>query len=310
LRPFEPIIGNPDLLTLAAWLWPRQLNEARYPVEANLISTDRDVQVLVHTQRHPKARGEVVLLHGLEGSSSSGYMVSMARALLQAGYTVHRFNMRTCGGTEFLCRTLYHGGLTTDLAAFLLELKAPAHLVGFSLGGNVVLKLAGEMGSDANRLISSVCTVSTPLDLGMCARRLGHPRNRAYEWHFVRSMKQRLHLRRKLLGDSVRWDALPLIRSLYDLDDQVTAPAFGFRDAENYYSTQSAAGFLDRITVPTKIIHAKDDPMIPLEAYSHEALARNSNITIQITDRGGHIGFLSRTGPRFWIDGQVCEWLG
>jgi len=285
---------------------------------ANLFATEPDVQVLVHTQQpsNPPSnlRGHVVLVHGLEGSSASGYMVSLAQALLESGYAVHRFNMRTCGGTEFLCRTLYHGGLTKDLFAFLMELdrarQGPIHLVGFSLGGNVVLKLAAELGGDANRLIGRVCTISTPISLGMCARRLGEPRNRIYEWHFVRTMKQRLQLRRAILGETVRWEALPSIRSLYDLDDKVTAPHFGFRDAEHYYTTQSAAAFIDAVSVPVKMIHAKDDPMIPFEAYSHPALKRNPCITTHITDRGGHVGFLSRTGPRFWVDTQVCNWLG
>ena len=133
------------------------------------------MQVLVQSQwPEGEVRGEIVLVHGLEGSGESGYMRSLSQAGLEAGFAMHRFHMRTCGGTAHLCPTLYHAGLTSDLLALLREFekegRAPVFLAAFSLGGNVALKLAGELGESAARLIAGVCAVSTPIDLAVCDR--------------------------------------------------------------------------------------------------------------------------------------------
>ena len=155
--PFEPLFRNPHLQTIAGHYWKRRGGEAQWPVERRLFRTEPDVQVLVQSQRPSgSAAGELVMIHGLEGSGDAGYMRGLAAAALAAGFAAHRFNLRTCGGTEHLCRTLYHAGLTGDLLAVLEQLRAegrgPFYLVGFSLGGNVVLKLAGELGENAGHL--------------------------------------------------------------------------------------------------------------------------------------------------------------
>ena len=170
---------------------------AGFPLERRLIRTEPRVQVLVVSQRPPgRARGEIVMVHGLEGSGEAGYIQSLSAAALRGGFAAHRFHMRTCGGTEHLCETLYHAGLTSDLLAVLREFRReghePAALVGYSLGGNVVLKLAGELGDAAAELIRCVAAVSTPLDLGACARRIAEPDNRLYQQRFVRRMRDRL----------------------------------------------------------------------------------------------------------------------
>ena len=312
--PYYPIFRNPDLATIAAAFWPRTLNESLYPVQARLFHTETDVRVLVHSQAPPgDARGDVVLVHGLEGSSLSGYMRSMAQTLLEQGYRVHRFNIRTCGGTEFLCRTLYHAGLTSDLLFFLLDLdrrrRTPVHLVGFSLGGNLSLKLAGELGHDAARLLHSVCAVSTPIDLLTSARRIDAPRNRVYQWWFLRGMKRRLRLRRAILQGVVPLEGLDKVRSLYEFDDRFTAPSFGFRSAEHYYQTQSALNFLPAIRVPALLVQAKDDPLIPYSCFQDGRLAANPNLRLLATEHGGHLGYLSRPLPRFWVDGVALWWI-
>jgi predicted alpha/beta-fold hydrolase len=314
LRPYFPLVRNPHLLTIAASLWPRKLDEQRFPVEARLYQSEPDVRVLVHMQRpvqEPVA--EAVLIHGLEGSSDSVYMRSMAQCLLEAGCAVHRFNIRTCGGTEFLCSTLYHAGLTTDLFAWLMDLdrrrRTPVFLIGFSLGANIALKLAGEMGEDARRILRGVCAVSAPIDLAACARRIGEKRNRLYEWHFLRRMRQRLRLRAKVIPVASFDEALRQVDTLWDFDDRITAPAFGFTGADHYYSTQSAGCFLDTIRVPTLLVQAKDDPLIPFSSFEHPAIGVNPRIELLAVEHGGHIGFLSKPVPRIWVDSVVRDWI-
>ncbi len=180
--------------------------------------------------------------------------------------------MRTCGGTEHLCQTLYHAGLTSDLLAVLRESRnegrAPAFLAGFSLGGNVVLKLAGEMGESARDFVQGVCTVSAPLDLAACARRIGERDNRLYEARFVRAMRKRLRATGRY-----RRDEFSDLRSVVELDDRFTAPSFGFGNAANYYRTQSAVAFLAGVRVPALLIQAKDDTFVPLKSTNRQPCA-------------------------------------
>ena len=305
---------NPHVLTIAASFWPRRFEEWRFPVEARLFHSGPDVQVLVHCQRpktEPKA--EVVLIHGLEGSSQSGYMQSLAQTLLEDGCAVHRFNMRTCGGTEFLCTGLYHAGLTSDVLAWLLDLdrqrRTPVYLVGFSLGGNVALKLAGELGEDGRRLLAGVCAVSTPLDLAACARAIGEPRNWIYQRNFLWCMKRRLRLRLRVLDPSIQTAGFEKIPTLWDFDDRITARGNGFRGADHYYSTQSAIGFLHQIRVPTLLVQAVDDPMIPFSVFQRPEVRANPFIRIEQVNHGGHLGFLARGSPRIWIDSVVRDWV-
>jgi len=254
-----------------------------------------------------------VLVHGLEGSSRSGYMVSLAATLLTHGFTVHRMNIRTCGGTEFQCRTLYHAGLTTDLFAYLAyldrERRTPVYLVGFSLGGNMALKLAGELGPDAGRLLAGVAAVCTPLDLKACSLRLNARANYLYQWWFLRSMRTRLKRRAAILGPNVAVGDADIVKSVYELDDRITGPAFGFHGADHYYETQSALGFLDAIRVPTLLIQSQDDPLVPFEVCTRPVVRANRRIRLLTPEAGGHIGFLSRSLPRFWVDGVICRWI-
>jgi hypothetical protein len=309
LTRFQPLIRDPHLLTLLANFWPVRLDERRFPVERRLLATEPGVQVLVLSQRPQAAlRGHAVLVHGLEGSAGSRYMRSMARALLQANYAAHRFHMRTCGGTEHLCPTFYHAGLTGDLLAVLRQFKTegrtPVHLIGFSLGGNVALKLAGELGQSGPRYLRTVCAVSTPLDLSASAGRIAQPDNRLYERHFLRAMTRRLRTR----PDYRRADTRG-VRSVRDFDDRFTAPSFGFCSAEEYYATQSSARFLDAIRVPALVVQARDDTFIPFESFKHPAFDTNPHLRLLATDHGGHVGFIARRRPRLWLESVVVEWL-
>jgi predicted alpha/beta-fold hydrolase len=266
------------------------------------------VQVLVTTQHAASPRGQMVMVHGLEGSGESGYMVSLSKKANAAGFTAHRFHMRTCGGTGHLCKTLYHAGLTSDLLSVLRTLRdegnPPAFLIGFSLGGNVALKLAAELGDSAHEWIAGVCTLSTPLDLEACANRIADPDNRVYQRRFVQRMRRRL-----LATGRYAESDFATLRTVREIDDHITAPSFGFGTAVNYYRTQSAIGYLDRIRVPVRLIQSKDDTFIPYRVYESEAVQRNSRIDLVATDHGGHLGFLARGRERFWADVAVMEWV-
>ncbi|HTS28640.1 MAG TPA: alpha/beta fold hydrolase [Bryobacteraceae bacterium] len=308
MKPFQPLFRNPHLQTIAGHYWKRPAPRA-FPVERRLFETEPGVRVLVESQRPDGvAAGEVVLVHGLEGSGAAGYMQSLSAVALEAGFAAHRFNMRTCGGTELLSPTLYHAGLTSDLLwvlrEFLREGRSPVFLVGFSLGGNVVLKLAGEAGDDALAWISGVCAVSTPLDLSACSHRIAQPDNRLYERRFVIRMRDRLCA----TGRYTKGDFAGL-ETVIGIDQRITAPSFGFGDAENYYRTQSAIRFLGGLKVPALLIQAKDDTFVPFEIYQSEAVRSNPRIELWATEHGGHLGFLGRRPHRFWADHAVMSWI-
>jgi predicted alpha/beta-fold hydrolase len=298
MRPFEPLFRNPHILTILGNFWPRKFDFSRFPGESRLVRTDSSTKVLVRTE-HPDREplGEVVLLHGLEGGGDSGYIVSIAHRSLSAGFITHRFHMRTCGGTEAHTNTLYHAGLTCDLRSFLelLASPLPVFLAGFSLGGNVALKLAGELGE--TDLIHGVCGISTPIDLGAAARRIGQPDNNLYHRRFVKRMKARL-----IATGRYQEADFAGLESVYAIDDRITAPSFGFGTADRYYETQSAIQFLERIRVPALLIQSKDDTFIPYSCYESPVITANPHVRLLATEHGGHLGFLSRQAPRFWAD--------
>jgi hypothetical protein len=306
---FDPLFRSPHWQAVAGHLWKRDGGEARFPVERRLFQTEPDVQVLVESQRPPgAAAGEIVMVHGLEGSGAAGYIRSLSAAALAAGFAAHRFHMRTCGGTERFCQTLYHAGLTSDLLAVLRQLRAegraPAFLVGFSLGGNVVVKLAGEMRESVGPLVRGVCGVSAALDLAACARRIAQPENRLYERRFVRRMRARLcatgrYQERNFQG----------LRTVKDIDDRITAPSFGFGDAAGYYRTQSAIRWVDGIRVPVLLIQAMDDTIVPFDTLADGAVRANPRIEVLATEHGGHVGFIGRRPHRFWADDAIMEWI-
>ncbi|MGH9640702.1 MAG: alpha/beta fold hydrolase, partial [Bryobacteraceae bacterium] len=182
-RDFQPIFKNPHLLTIAGNFWPREIDRRRFPCVRREYAVDGKTKILALEHRPEAApRGEILFLHGLEGSAHAGYIQSFAQAALEQGFGVHRLNMRTCGGTEELCQTMYHSGLTGDPLFVLRVLRerglGPLFVAGFSLGGNVALKLAGELGE--TDLLAGVCAVSAPIDLAACVRTLDKPSNRLY----------------------------------------------------------------------------------------------------------------------------------
>jgi predicted alpha/beta-fold hydrolase len=314
LTPFEPFFKNPHISTMAGNFWSRPDVDRRWPVEAVVYQTEPQVSVLVHSQRpEGDVRGEIIMVHGLEGSSAAGYARSMSYAALELGYATHRFNMRSCGGTEHLALSNYHSGQTSDLLYVLRERRKktdlPIFLVGFSLGGNVVLKLTGELSDQAQGLVAAVCAVSTPIDLKACATALGKRENFIYEQRFLQRLRERIRLRHQQAPEIYSLEPLKKIRTIYDFDDLYTGPLFGFGNADNYYTTQSSNRFIGNIRVPALLVQAKDDPLIPFSVYDHAAFRENPRLTLVAVEHGGHLGFIARHRPRFWLDGLVTGWL-
>ena len=278
-------------------------------------STSISSQVLCHCHWQPDSvraeRLTVIVLHGLEGSSNSQYVVGNANKMWRAGCNVVRMNMRNCGGTEALSPTLYHSGLSGDVEAVLRTLAARIGLerfalCGYSMGGNLVLKLAGELGASEPRLVA-VTTVSPALDLGESADALHLPVNRIYELRFLRALNKRFHRKAELfptLYDPARTRGL---RSLIDFDDRITAFYSGFSGAPDYYFRAAAARVLDKIAVPTLILHALDDPFVRLSPESRAQIRDNPNITLVETEHGGHCAFLEKAIPSQDNDGYWAE---
>lgn len=314
MTEFDPLFRNRHLATIAANFWPRDFSHDPYPESAELIETEPEVRVLAFHQRPRSApSAHAILVHGLEGSHASGYMVSMAQTLLKAGLSVTRLNMRSCGGSESHCRTLYHAGLTSDLAAVARALHQrtglPLFLIGFSLGGNVVLKFAGEAGGSLADYVAGAVGISTPIDLAACCRQMMRIENRIYEARFVSRLKERYRRRHQQFPDVFPIDGLERVRSVYEFDDRFTAKHFGFGDAENYYGTQSSARYFPFIAVPTLVVQAEDDPLIPFRVFREARIESNPHMQLLATRHGGHVGFLSRVRPRFWVDHAVAAWI-
>lgn len=256
----------------------------------------------------------VVMVHGLEGSSDSRYMKGLAARAWVAGCNVIRMNMRNCGGTEHMTPTLYNSALSGDVGAVVehftqeYSLQRVA-LVGYSMGGNLVLKLAGEWG--ARTPLCAVAAVCPAIDLAAGSDALHEPVNRIYEWRFLRGLMARFRRKAALYPDIYDTRGVGPIRSLRAFDDKIVARYCGFRDADDYYYRAASARVVDRIAVPTLILRALDDPFIRLTPETHATLLANPNITLVETPHGGHCAYLSsdRGDEIHWAEATVIRYL-
>jgi predicted alpha/beta-fold hydrolase len=273
-------------------------------------------QVLCHCHwqaEHLRAAAPTaIILHGLEGSSDSQYVVGNANKLWRAGANIIRMNMRNCGGTENLSPTLYHSGLSGDVAAVMhhfirVQGLQSIALIGYSMGGNLVLKLAGELGGHAPPQLHSVVGVSPALDLGPSADALHRPLNRVYEGKFLRNLLKRFRHKAALFPQIYDATRAAHIHSLRQFDDEITAPYSGFTGADDYYFRAAAARVLAQIRVPTLILHALDDPFVHITPASCAAISANPAITFIETAHGGHCAFLAPANPAANDDGYWAE---
>ncbi len=324
--PFTPRwwLPNGHLQTIAGNFLPRQ--DRLPPPVAALVEVSRATkdqissQVLCHCHWQPEdVRRDgltVILVHGLEGSSASQYIVGNANKLFAAGMNVVRMNMRNCGGTESLSPTLYHSGLSADVGCvldYVLDRFGVRHaaLVGYSMGGNLVLKLAGELGA-AQPALRAVVGVSPAFDLGPSADALHLASNRLYERRFRAALLKRFRRKTVLFPkvfDPAQADG---VRSLRDFDERITAFYSGFTSADDYYFRAAAARVLGAIAVPTLILHALDDPFIRITPPSYAAIHANPNITLIETAGGGHCAFLespTATYDGYWAEATLLRFL-
>lgn len=317
--PFKPhrFFNGGHAQTLVAYAWPRRSRLRAPDDQKRLFQVAPDTQVVAFCrwQENRHNHPTVVIWHGIEGSSEAVYMLATARKVFAAGFNVVRMNLRNCNDTEHLTPSLYHGGLSEDLRAVVEELIQRDRLkqlllIGFSLGGNMVLKLAGEYGHEPPPEVLGVCAVSPSVDLGASADLILQRSNWLYHQDFLRRLKGRIVRKQKLFPELYDTRDLRSIQNLREFDDRYTSRAHGFAGAADYYYRASSIRVVEEIRVPTLIIHGKDDPFIPFAPLSDPKIAANPYILLVSPEQGGHVAFVaSTTGDedRFWAENRVVQ---
>ena len=318
LPPFRPhpFLRGGHVQTLAGVYLPG----AKYPYRAEqrrVTLADGD-QLVLHDDCPAGWRpGErtALLIHGLAGCHESPYMQRIAARLVERGVRAFRMDLRGCGAGFGLARLPYHGGRSEDAAAALAAIAeacpgSPTTAIGFSLGGNITLKLLGELGDAPCGGVDSAIAVCPPIDLQAAIERMALPLNRAYDRHFVRLLLAQLRERQRVLPDAPAPAFARPPRGLFEFDDRYTARVCGFGSAANYYRLASSAQFAAAIRKPTLVIASRDDPLAPWRPL--ERLAGRSFVQLELTDRGGHLGFIGRPcddPDRRWLDWRIVEWV-
>lgn len=265
----------------------------------------------------PSAGPLVLVLHGLEGCSRSGYVLEACRALASEGLRSVALNFRSCSGEPNRLPRSYHAGATDDLALVLDHLARrraearPCGALGFSLGGNLLAKYLGEGDPPAQDGIAAAAAISVPFDLGLAAERMEGPAGRLYARFFLASLRRGLRRKAALCGRRIDVRRGLRARTIREFDERVTAPLHGFHGAAHYYAVCSSGSSLPAIRTPTLFLHARDDPVAPLAGAVTDAVAGNPALTAVFTDRGGHVGFVADgpAGPHLWGEKQAARFL-
>ena len=301
-------------MTVAPVFWHRRFDIP--PAEDRLFQVNSDSQLMARCHWQPRKRLQapvIVIVHGLEGSSDSNYARGIAEAAFKRGYNAIRINQRNCGGSEAFTPTLYNSGMSADYRAVCEELGrdgyAEIFFAGYSMGGNLVLKMGGEYGGHPPAALCGICAVCPALDLAACADALERWDNYFYQRHFVTGLIERYRRKASSMPERYRQGDFGPVHSVRRFDDVITAPNFGYRDAQEYYEAASAKGVLQQLKVPTLLITAKDDPFVPYSSILAAGADRNPAIRLLATEHGGHCAFVSRKRgvERFWAEQRVVE---
>jgi predicted alpha/beta-fold hydrolase len=319
----HPLFPGPHAQTIVSSKhFPRRraFRKERALYESRLFEVEPGTRVLLKCrwQSERRAAPTLLLLHGLEGSTDSLYVLGTGQKAYRRGFNVVGMNMRNCGGTEHLAATLYHSGMTEDIRRVFLEELAGREglseifLAGFSMSGNMVLRLAGDYGADAPPALKGVAAVSPSIDLDSCAAALERRENALYRWNFVKHLRERVRRKWRLQPGNYDTRALRRVRTIREFDEHITAPHGGFRDATEYYARTSSRPVIKDVRVPTLVIHAADDPLIPPEPFFDESIIANPDVLLVLTRRGGHVGFLSDRAAgedRHWAENRLVEFF-
>ena len=318
IKDFEPRwgLGSGHAQTLAAAFAPRRF---ALPLgKQRLFRVDAWTQIrgVCHWQPDvPRDLPVIVIVHGLEGSCDSNYCRGIAAKAWARGFHAIRLNQRNCGGTEQLTPTLYNSGLSGDYRAVLMELMEEGFeqifFVGYSMGGNLVTKMAGELGEEAPMQLQGVATVCPALDLSRSADALELRENYLYQRHFVKNLMARYGRKADLFPERYRRDGFGPIRTVREFDNEITAPCFGFADAEEYYRAASAKKVIGKVVVPLLVLTAQDDPFVPYELFLRAQVEENPCVRFVAPAHGGHCGFISRFAgaERFWAEERIAEFV-
>ena len=316
MKPFTPRRRLKSGHVMTVWCWAARRQLRLLEPEARLFQVTPDTQVLAHCYWQPDRRQHPTLLamHGLEGSSAAHYMQGLADKALKAGFNAVLLNQRNCGGTENLGPGLYHSGLIDDAAFVIRELAAAEGIdrvvaAGYSLGGNLALRLAGTHSPADLPSLKAVCAVSPVLELEACVRALERRSNFVYQWNFVRNLKARMRRKDACFPGRFDLSRLDRIRTVRQFDAAYTAPFFGFASAEDYYHRAAALRVVEHIQIPALVITAEDDPFVPVDPFRDPAIANNPNITLVVTPHGGHCGFLADADEHdgYWAEQQIVD---
>jgi uncharacterized protein len=253
----------------------------------------------------------IVLLHGLEGSSGSQYIQGLSSQLYYKNYDVCAVNHRSCSGEMNKKMTMYHSGYIEDLIEivnYLSPLYREIHLVGYSLGGSMVLNYLGRYDFVPSNVKSAV-TFSVPIDLSSSATMLNHWKNRPYAIQFLMTLNKKIIEKAKQFPDSMNANDYKKIKTLIEYDNKVTAPLHGFDDAEDYYQKASSRPYLEKITIPTLLVNAHDDSFLAPPCYPYDIAKNHKNFHFIGTKYGGHVGFANFVHDNYWSDRVVIDWL-
>ena len=253
----------------------------------------------------------VILCHGLEGSSASKYIQATAKLLSSNGYSVAAMNYRFCSGEINRQLVTYHSGKTDDLHAvinYVLPNYNALYLVGFSLGGNLILKYNGDGLFNLSSKIKASVTISVPIDLNSSSQALQRRENILYNWRFLRTLSKKMYLKHKQFPEYLEINSLRFVKKLTDFDEYFTSKINGFKDAQDYYLKASSKKFIPNISKPTLLINAMDDPFLSQSCFPVSEAKKNSNFYLMTPNYGGHVGFISK-GDFYWSEYQILNFI-